>query len=129
MATTGGARALHLRDVGRIAPGMRADLAVFDLRGSVYAAAADPLDALIFSSYDHRASLVMVEGRVVVEDGEVRTVDEHDVLEQAAEVRYRLVERNAELSALARAQQPFLGRVSATAPPTRPVVAFCPRRE
>jgi cytosine/adenosine deaminase-related metal-dependent hydrolase len=84
MATLGGAGVLGRDDIGAIAPGQAADLAVFDLRGLEYAGAThDPVSALLFCGVDARAELVMVNGEVVVRDKHLVRLDEHEVAEKA----------------------------------------------
>lgn len=77
LATAGGAAVLGRTDLGRLAPGQAADLAVFDLDGLAYAGARhDPPAALLFCGLDQRAQLVMVDGEVVVRDRQLVRVDE-----------------------------------------------------
>ena len=74
-ATRGGARVLGRSDVGVLAPGMAADLAVFDLNGVGFAGAGhDPLGALVFCA-PAQARHCVVNGRVVVREGELQTLD------------------------------------------------------
>lgn len=62
-ATIEGARALGLSDrIGRLVPGMQADLIVLDVHGSSHWAAREPLAAVLQSSFGN-VEAVMVEGR------------------------------------------------------------------
>lgn len=84
MATVGGARVLGRDDIGTLAPGKVADLAMFDLRGVEYAGAThDPVSALLFCGPGARAELVMVNGEVVVRDKHLVRLDEQSVAERA----------------------------------------------
>ena len=67
--TEGSARCLGRDDIGRIAPGMQADLALFTLDETRFAGAHDPLAALILCNA-HRADRVMVAGQWRVENGQ-----------------------------------------------------------
>lgn len=67
-ATEGSARCLGRSDIGRIAPGLQADLALFTLDELRFSGAHDPLAALALCGA-HRADRVMVAGRWRVEDG------------------------------------------------------------
>jgi 8-oxoguanine deaminase len=60
-ATEGSARCLGRDDVGRIAPGLQADLALFRLDEPRFSGAHDPLAALVLCGA-HRADRVMVDG-------------------------------------------------------------------
>jgi len=75
IATLGGAQVLGRDAIGALAPGMSADFAAFDLRGVAHAGAGeDPVAALVFCT-PVNAALTVVDGRVLVEDGRVTTVD------------------------------------------------------
>ncbi|MCP8940983.1 8-oxoguanine deaminase [Alsobacter sp. SYSU M60028] len=67
-ATEGSARCLGRADIGRIAAGKQADLALFTLDELRFSGAHDPLAALVLCGA-HRADRVMVAGRWRVEDG------------------------------------------------------------
>ena len=73
MATVEGARCLGRDDIGSLEPGKRADLAMFDLRGVGYSGAGDAVSALLLCA-PARVDTLVVEGRVVVERGEVRSI-------------------------------------------------------
>jgi cytosine/adenosine deaminase-related metal-dependent hydrolase len=75
MATRGGAAVLNRSDIGQIAAGKAADIVAFDMRGLDHAGALhDPVAALLFAA-PVRAALSMINGRVVVRDGELQTLD------------------------------------------------------
>ena len=73
MATTEGACCLGRDDIGAIEPGKRADLALFDLRDVGYSGAGDAVSALLHCA-PARVSTLIVEGRVLIEGGELRTI-------------------------------------------------------
>jgi 8-oxoguanine deaminase len=73
-ATEGSASCIGRRDLGRIAVGQAADLALFRLDELRFSGAGDPLAALILCGA-HRADRVMVAGRWVVEDGAIPGLD------------------------------------------------------
>lgn len=73
-ATRGSAGCLGRPDIGAIAPGLQADLALFRLDELRYSGAGDPLAALILCGAS-RADRVMVGGRWVVEDGCIPGLD------------------------------------------------------
>ena len=73
-ATQGSARCLGRPELGVIAPGKAADLALFRLDGLRYSGAGDPLAALVLCGAS-RADRVMVAGRWVVEDGAIPGLD------------------------------------------------------
>ncbi|MDX2203693.1 MAG: 8-oxoguanine deaminase [Hyphomicrobiaceae bacterium] len=83
IATSGGARVLGRDDIGVLRPGMAADFAAFrtdtiDMSGG---AQWDPVAALLFCG-PQKAATTVVNGRVVVRDGELATIDLPKVLER-----------------------------------------------
>jgi 8-oxoguanine deaminase len=82
LATRGGARVLNRNDIGQIAVGTAADLAAFDMRGIAQAGSLhDPVAALVFTNVP-RAAYTMVNGKMVVCEGRLMTVDERLLAER-----------------------------------------------
>ena len=73
-ATRGSAACLGRSDIGAIAPGLQADLALYRLDELRFSGAGDPLAALVLCGAT-RADRVMVGGRWVVEDGAIPGLD------------------------------------------------------
>ncbi len=73
-ATEGSARCLGRDDIGAIAPGMQADLALYRLDEPRFSGAQDPIAALALCGA-HRADRVMVAGRWRVIDGAPEGID------------------------------------------------------
>ncbi len=73
-ATRGSAACLGRADIGAIAPGLQADLALYRLDELRFSGAGDPLAALVLCGAT-RADRVMVGGRWVVEDGAIPGLD------------------------------------------------------
>ena len=75
IATLGGARVLGRDDIGRLAPGMAADFVAFDTRGIGMAGGLhDPVAALVFCN-PGQATYSVVNGRVVVREGRLATLN------------------------------------------------------
>jgi len=75
MATRGGAAVLGRDDIGVLAPGMAADFAAFDVSGLLHAGALhDPVAALVFCGAANARHSV-INGRIVVQDGRLATLD------------------------------------------------------
>ena len=83
IATRGGARVLGRDDIGRLAPGMAADLAAFRLDTIDMSGAWDPVAALVMCG-PHKASCTVVNGRTVVRDGRLVSLDLAPVLARHA---------------------------------------------
>jgi cytosine/adenosine deaminase-related metal-dependent hydrolase len=79
MATLGGAACLGRDDIGSLSIGKRADIALFDLRDVGYSGAEDVAAAMVLCA-PTRVETLIVEGRVVVENHELRTVTLEPVL-------------------------------------------------
>lgn len=91
MATIDGARALDMEnEIGSLEVGKRADLIVVATDGlhqQPQDPAANPYSFLVYSTKASDVRTVIIEGQVVVEDGEVLTLDAAEVLEKAAHFR------------------------------------------
>jgi 8-oxoguanine deaminase len=92
MATLGGAAVLGRDDIGRLAPGMAADLIAFRLdRVDLAGAQADPLAALLFCA-PGKVDLSIIDGRVIVEDGDLLDVDLAALIAQHNAISRALIE-------------------------------------
>ncbi|WOI56268.1 8-oxoguanine deaminase [Palleronia sp. LCG004] len=73
LATRGGAEVLGRDDCGYLARGMRADIAIWDMRGVEAAGSWDP--AALLLAGPSRVRDLFVEGRRIVDDGRIATLD------------------------------------------------------
>ena len=78
LGTRGGAAVLGRADIGAIAPGLCADLAVWRTDGLELAGAADPVAGLVFAGADH-VDRLYVGGEVVVSGGALARADEAEI--------------------------------------------------
>ena len=94
VATLGGADVLGRNDIGVLAPGMAADIIAFDLTALDYAGGAvhDPVAALLFCA-PQKVNFAMVNGRVLVEDGQLRNGDPAQLAERHNEAARQLLVR------------------------------------
>ena len=75
IATRGGAKALGRNDIGHLAPGMSADFIAIDTqRAEFVGATADPVAALLLCHND-RVDYSFVNGRKVVDEGNLVSID------------------------------------------------------
>jgi cytosine/adenosine deaminase-related metal-dependent hydrolase len=116
-ATTGGARALLRDDLGRIAPGARADLALVRLDHPAMLPPYDPLRSLIHAAAERAVAHVFVDGAQVVADGEVLTLDRAQAArelglaqERAAQAVPRNDPQGRSIEAIAPRALPFAGQ-------------------
>lgn len=82
--TQAGADALGRADLGRLAPGAKADLLVFDLWQPHLQPVRDPIKNLVWKGHAGDLALVMVHGKPVVRDGRLLTADEDAIMRTAA---------------------------------------------
>ena len=84
MATIGGARALGMeREIGSIEAGKRADLIVVGMRRARQTPRYDALSHLVYATRGDDVETTVVDGRVLMRDRKVLTLDEAAVLDEA----------------------------------------------
>ena len=84
MATAGGARVLNLHgEIGSLEPGKRADVVLVDVRRPGLTPLYRVYSHLVYAARGSDVTTVIVNGRVVVRDREIVTVDEEEVMERA----------------------------------------------
>lgn len=97
MATIGAARALHMEDtIGSLENGKLADIIVIDTKAPNMVPVYNPYSALVYSAYATNVKHTIVDGKVLMEDRNMLTVDEtairKEALEFADKVRKTVVE-------------------------------------
>lgn len=83
MATIGGARAMGLNDTGAIEAGKKADIAILDLNFPSMQPINDVIAALCYSASGYEVESVMVNGEFLMENRELKTIDEERVYFEA----------------------------------------------
>jgi cytosine/adenosine deaminase-related metal-dependent hydrolase len=89
IATLGGAQVLGRPDCGSLEAGKRADIAVWDVSGIEAAGAWDPVAALVLCG-PARVRDLFVEGRRIVREGRIATIDLSRVIERQRALALRL---------------------------------------
>jgi hypothetical protein len=84
--TLTGARALQLDDVGQLAAGNRADIALYALDSDTFVPLTNALNQLVYGEDGRSVRTVLVDGRVVVRDGRVTTLDETALRAEVADL-------------------------------------------
>jgi 5-methylthioadenosine/S-adenosylhomocysteine deaminase len=95
IATIGGARALGLeKQIGTLEAGKHADVVVINL-GSLHSTPSsdDPSSALVYSAQTSDVRSVVIDGRVVMEDRVLLTLDENSVVKDANREAAELIKR------------------------------------
>ena len=92
LATLGGARVLGRDDIGALKPGMAADFIAFDLNQLPFAGALhDPVAALLFCM-SVNVSCSVINGKVVVREGRLTTVELEPLVEEHNAIAMALVD-------------------------------------
>lgn len=94
MATIDGARAMGLdQEIGSIEVGKRADVIIVDLNRIHAAPGRDVVSALVYSAQASDVRSTIIDGRIVMREGELTTLNEATVIEQANREAAALSER------------------------------------
>ena len=90
MATVNGAKLQGRPDTGRLAVGMKADIAAVDMDRPHLYPAFEPLPLLVYAAQASDVVMTMVDGRILYENGEYLTLDRERVLYDARKAVERL---------------------------------------
>jgi 5-methylthioadenosine/S-adenosylhomocysteine deaminase len=95
MATIDGARALGMDDTtGSLEPGKKADLFIFNPFRSAKAVPMNyPVSTLVYSSSEANIETVIIDGQIVLENGEIPVLDEGEILKEADKAAEALSQR------------------------------------
>lgn len=74
-ATLGGARALNRDDLGKLAPGAKADIIIIDLNGFHLGPQDDPIRTLMVSGSGRDVRTSIINGKIVMQDRQVPGID------------------------------------------------------
>ena len=93
MATIGGARAIHREnDLGSLENGKLADVVIVETKSVNMNPIYDPYSALVYSANASNVDTVIVNGKVIVEDKEIKTVDYKKVIKDITEFKKKVEE-------------------------------------
>ena len=90
-ATLGGAAALGRKDLGRLSPGTKADIVVIDFDDPAMGQNIDPIQTLMLNGSGREVSTVVINGNFVMEDGQIKGIDDRNLRTQAQVQFDRLV--------------------------------------
>jgi cytosine/adenosine deaminase-related metal-dependent hydrolase len=94
LATIHGARALGLeQEIGSIEVGKKADLVLFDTRRPEWRTLFNPVNSLVYNADGRSVHTVIVDGRMVVQNGTPCYVDEWELIAKVQSLGERLLER------------------------------------
>lgn len=98
MATRGGAEVLGRDDIGILEKGKAADIVLFDLNDIAYAGCHDPLVGLVTCGNTSLVKLTMVNGKIVVRDGKLMTINSEEVSKEAHKLASNIVSSERRVS-------------------------------
>ncbi len=87
--TLNSAKALGRNDLGRLAPGAKADITIFDLRSMQMGLIDDPIKSLVYWGTQNIVETVIVDGKIVVENRQLPGIDEESLIKEAREVNQK----------------------------------------
>jgi len=96
-ATLGGAQALDRDDIGRLAVNAKADLVIVDIEHPLMRPGREPLRNLINVAAERAVKDVFIDGRPVVADGEILTLDYQSALAEIDAAQIRSIRKVPEL--------------------------------
>jgi cytosine/adenosine deaminase-related metal-dependent hydrolase len=92
MATVGGAKALGRDDIGQIQPGKCADLTLISMNRLEYSGAHhDPAAAIIFCIAMSPVDWVIANGKIVVRNGSISSLDEPALIRRHQRISDKLI--------------------------------------
>lgn len=91
MATVNGGIALGRNDLGSIKPGNKADLILLNLDKPHFNPLNKPDSALAYSAQASDVCLTMVDGRILYENGEFKTIDKEEVYYHVKKICQRIL--------------------------------------
>ena len=84
IATRGGAEILGRKDIGYLEKGMAADLFMLDTTRLQYVGTnKDPIALLATVGVNHPVDYTIINGKIIVQDGEIKTIDENKIVKEA----------------------------------------------
>lgn len=84
MATIGAARALHMEDkIGSLEVGKQADIIVIDTKAPNMVPVYNPYSALVYSAYATNVKHSIVDGKLLMKNREILTVNEDEIRQEA----------------------------------------------
>ena len=80
LATENGAKAVGLENTGRIEKGYKADIVLYDMKSVEWQPRYNPISLLVYSANSSSVDTVIVDGKVLMEHSELKTLDEEKII-------------------------------------------------
>jgi 5-methylthioadenosine/S-adenosylhomocysteine deaminase len=96
MATLGGARVLGLeKEIGSLEVGKKADIIILDLNRPHLQPVYNIVSQLVYSAVGADVRDVIIDGKLVMHDRQLLTLDEETVLQKMQEIKGKILQRVA----------------------------------
>lgn len=82
MATEYGAAAVGINDIGKLEVGYKADITLFDMSGAEWQPCYNPISLLVYSANISSVDTVIVDGKILMEKRELKTLDEEKIISE-----------------------------------------------
>ena len=79
MGTEYGAAAVGIENIGKIEVGYKADVTLFDMNSAEWLPCYNPISLLVYSANSSSADTVIVDGKILMEKRELKTLDEEKI--------------------------------------------------
>jgi 5-methylthioadenosine/S-adenosylhomocysteine deaminase len=104
MATIGGARSLYMEDkIGSIETGKLADIIIIETQSPNMVPLYDPFAAVVFQAEPYNVSITIINGEIIMEDREMKTVDIEEDRETMNRMRHDIAPFARELETISEA--------------------------
>ncbi len=108
-ATRAGAKVCNLEDrVGSLEKGKEADISIFSMDSLAFKPLDDPLRQLIYAANYQEAETVIINGKIIMENGNFLNLDEKEIINRANEAAERVKQDNKKWFDFAERITPYL---------------------
>ena len=80
MGTEDGARAVGFKNIGKIEVGYKADITLWNMSGVEWQPNYNPISLLVYSANSSSADTVIVDGKILMQNRELKTLDEEKII-------------------------------------------------
>ncbi len=92
IGTRGGAEVLGIENTGKIKEGFYADIAVLNLSSANMVPVYNPVSHLVYAASAHNIDTLIVMGKIIMQDFEVKTLNEEEIKEKARKYSKKIKE-------------------------------------
>lgn len=90
LGTINSAKAIGLKDVGELREGFKADVVLWDMSGADWQPNYNPISLLAYAAQSSSADTVIVDGKILMEHRQLKTLDEEKIIAEFTKCFERL---------------------------------------